>query len=138
MAHAMLPESGIEPVFSGARYLADQAKRASELDLKTDGGKEIVLAEEDSEQPAVSAMFEGESSDSTVLAAELTPLWESSLFDIIPGLVAREGFSQWDDFHGTGLIGPRLPPATTQVPEPTTGALLALGLTGLAISGRRR
>jgi hypothetical protein len=136
MAHAMLPEVGVEPVFSGARYLADQAKRVFELDIKNEDGKEIVLAEEEeSEQPPVSALFD--SSDSTVLAVDLTPLWDPALFNIIPGLMARDGYSQWEDFHGTGLAGPRLPPAPTQVPEPTTGALLALGLGALAVGGRR-
>jgi hypothetical protein len=53
---------------------------------------------------------------------------------VIPGLIARNGWSQWDEFHG---IGPgHKPRQPVIVPEPTTGALLAFRLGALAL--RRR
>jgi hypothetical protein len=144
IVHSLVPAAGVEPIFSGARYLADQAKRVFELELNApnapsaDNGKQIVLAEDDVQHYVTDSLFQGESSDQTVLSVDLTPLWNPALFDVIPGLIVRDGFNQWDDFHGTGPGGLRAPPAPAAVPEPTPGVLLALGLAAFASHGRRR
>jgi hypothetical protein len=134
-----LSESGLESVFAGARYLVDQAKRVVEFDFKADdGGKQIVLNEDSVETYVAETLFEAPIDDpEPQLVVDLTPLWDPSVFDVIPDLIDRSGFTQWDDFHGTGV---RFPSGTAApgnvIPEPATGGLLAIGLAALAM--RRR
>jgi PEP-CTERM motif-containing protein len=144
MAHALLPDTsmaGMEPAFSGARYLADQARRVFEPDVAAQAKnqeQEIVLAQDDSVHSYVAAGLFDDSLEGTVLVADLTPLWDPSVFDVIPGLIMRSGYSQWDDFHGTGVsFHGIIAPTGPVVPEPETGALVSLGLAALALRGRR-
>jgi hypothetical protein len=125
-------DSGVEPVFSGARYLAEQAREVFEPEVKTDeGGQQIVLNEDGVQNYIAKTLFD-DSADETVLAVDLTPLWNPAVFDVIPGLLAR-GYWQWDDFHGSGVAFFTGPAPTAPVPEPAAGALLALGLGALAL-----
>ncbi|TMA34569.1 MAG: PEP-CTERM sorting domain-containing protein [Deltaproteobacteria bacterium] len=140
IAHAVLADTNVDPVFAGARYLANETRGV--LDVKTDKAEvktddQIVLAE-DSVQSYVAETLFDQSTDQTQLVVDLTPLWDPAVFDIIPGLINRMGYQQWDDFHGTSLRVPRgtAPAQTPPVPEPATGALVALGLAALAV--RRR
>ena len=129
IAHAVLADTNVDPVFAGARYLANETRGV--LDVKTDKA-------EDSVQSYVAETLFDQSTDQTQLVVDLTPLWDPAVFDIIPGLINRMGYQQWDDFHGTSLRVPRgtAPAQTPPVPEPATGALVALGLAALAV--RRR
>jgi hypothetical protein len=147
IASAATPDIGtnaaVETVFSGARYIAEQAKRVIETNPKNaGGGEEIVLAEETG-TPDVDGHVAGSLFDVTIgdpqpqLTVDLKPLWDPNLFDIIPGLRDYHGFRMWDDFQGTG---PRLLKHATPsapVPEPATGALVALGLVALGLSRKR-
>ena len=135
MAHAIFENEAVDTVvFSGARYLAEQSKRVFELDTKVNDDQ-IVLASNDGAADYVAETLFGAAGDEVQLTVDVTPLWDPAIFDVIPGLIARNGWSQWDEFHGIGGSGNgRRPPVV--VPEPTTGALLAFGLGALAL--RRR
>ncbi|HKA15039.1 MAG TPA: PEP-CTERM sorting domain-containing protein [Myxococcota bacterium] len=142
IAHAVLSETSVDPVFAGARYLANEARRVFEVKddkahVKSDD--QIVLAEDGVQRYVAETLFD-QSTDQTQLVVDFTPLWDPAVFDIIPGLINRMGYQQWDDFHGTSVI--TVPPASgtapqTPVPEPATGALVALGLAALAAKRRR-
>jgi PEP-CTERM motif-containing protein len=134
LAHAVFESDAVDTiVFSGARYIAEQSKRVFEPDAKAKDDA-IVLASNDGAQDLVAETLFGAAGDEVQLKVDLTPLWDPAVFDVIPGLIARHGWTQWDEFHGIGPThGPRTP---IVVPEPTTGALLALGLGALAL--RRR
>ncbi len=138
IAQAVALETGVDTVFSGARYLADQAKRVFELDVENEpSGEQIVLNEDGVENYVAETVFDV-SAVEPQLVVDLTPLWDPSVFDVIPGLIARGGASQWDDFHGTGVILRGAPAPPVVIPEPTTGALLAVGLGALALRRRNR
>jgi hypothetical protein len=129
-----LSESGLEPMFAGARYVVDQAKRVAEFDLKADENEQIVLNEDSVETYVAETLFEAAIDDpQQQLVVNLTPLWDPSVFDVIPDLIDRTGFTMWDDFHGTGLVFPQGPPPGNVIPEPATGGLLAIGLSALAM-----
>lgn len=134
-----LSESTLEPVFAGARYVVDQAKRVVEFDFKADDGdKQIVLNEDSVESYVAETLFEASSEDpQQQLAVDLTPLWDPSVFDVIPDLIDRTGFTQWDDFHGTGVRFPSGTAPGNVIPEPATGGLLAIGLAALALRRKR-
>jgi hypothetical protein len=137
LVHAIFDTSssvGDTVVFSGARYLAEQSKRVFDFDAKANEDNQIVLAANDGVEDYVSENVFGTAGDEVQLKVDLLALWDPALFDVIPGLIARDGWSQWDEFHGIGP-GHRTRPAV--VPEPTTGALLALGLGALALRRRR-
>jgi len=135
LAHAVFDNNGIDTaVFSGARYLVEQSKRVFEVDAKKSDDDQIVLAANDGVEDYVSESMFGAASDEMQLKVDLTPLWDPAIFDVIPGLIARNGWTQWDDFHGLGSGHRARPP--TVVPEPATGALLAFGIGALAL--RRR
>jgi PEP-CTERM motif-containing protein len=135
MAHAIFENEAVDTVvFSGARYLAEQSMRAFELDTKANDDQ-IVLASNDGAADYVAETLFGAAGDEVQLTVDLIPLWDPAVFDVIPGLIARNGWSQWDEFHG---IGPgHAPRQPVIVPEPTTGALLAFGLGALALRRRR-
>ena len=124
-------------VFSGARYIAEQSQRVFEADAEQpDEENAIVLAANDSVEEYVSESLFSGAGDTVQLRVDLQPLWDPARFDIIPGPIARNGWQQWDDFHGVNMsLNPRRPIA---IPEPTTGALLALGLGALALHRRAR
>jgi hypothetical protein len=126
----------VESLFSGARYIAQQVEQA--ITPSVESGIAIELADNDPiEQYAAEelAVFE-QSLAHTVLTVDRTPVWDSARFDIIPGLLMRDGYSMYDDLLGTGFdFGP---PKTTVIPEPANAALLALGLLGLALRARLR
>src|SRR5687767_1216258 len=124
-------------VFSGARYVAEQSERVFEADARQPSDENaIVLAANDGVEEYVSESLFSGAGDTVQLRVDLQPLWDSARFDIIPGLTARNGWQQWDDFHGFGApLEPRRPIA---IPEPTTGVLLAFGLGALALHRRAR
>jgi hypothetical protein len=132
-----LSNSAFEPVFAGARYLADQAKSVVEFEFKADdGGEQIVLNEDSVETYVAETLFEA-SIDEPQLVVDLTPLWDPAVFDVIPELIDRTAFTMWDDFHGNRVkFG--APPTGVVIPEPATGGLLAIGLATLALRRRHR
>jgi hypothetical protein len=136
-ARTLLTDAAVDPMFSGARYIADQAKRVFGPEASADArGEQIVLSENDTQEPAPEPMFDV-AMEPSILAVDLTKLWDSSFFDVIPGLINRNGYSQWDDFHGAGIaIGGRAA-QPAPVPEADTGVLLALGLVAIALRRRR-
>jgi hypothetical protein len=126
-----------EAVFAGARLAIDPAKPVvvSEANVSA-GGDDIVLAQEDGVEDYVAeTLFGDPATDGTMqLVVDLTPVWEGR-FDAIPALIDRSGYSQWDDFHGTGVLllsGAVVPPGGV-IPEPASGGLLAIGLAALAL-----
>lgn len=138
LAHAALDGASASDAvfFSGARYLAEQSKRVFDFDPKAANVEnQIVLARQDGAPTSVAGSLFSGAPDTVQLRVDLKPLWDPGRFDIIPGLVARNGWQQWDDFHGLGLpINPR---QAAVIPEPATGGLLALGLGALALFRRR-
>jgi hypothetical protein len=66
--------------------------------------------------------------------ADRGKIWDSGIFDVIPPLFPIGNDNRFDDFPGVGID----PSAGTVIPEPGTGLLLALGITALAWSRRRR
>jgi len=136
--HGALSESGLEPMFAGARYVVDQAKRVAEFDVKADENEQIVLNEDSVESYVAETLFEAAIEDAQQqLVVDLSPLWDQSVFGVIPDLIDRTAFTMWDDFHGTGLVFPQGPPPGNVIPEPATGGLLAIGLAALAMRRKR-
>jgi hypothetical protein len=139
ITNALAPsESGgagsvLDPMFSGARYVADQARRVFDPAAKTESN-EIVLAEDNMETYVAETLFEAPIDEQQQLVVDLTPLWDPNLFDVIPFIFDKTAHTQWEDFHGAGLAFPAvLPTPGPVVPEPATGGLLALGLVALAL-----
>jgi hypothetical protein len=135
-AQSVVAPSAVEPMFAGARYVADQARRdpvpEPDVAAPAEPKDEIVLAEDNSAKYVAETIFETPiEGTGPQLVADLRPLWDPNLFDVIPELIDRTGFTMWDDFHGTSVrFGP---PVSNVIPEPATGALLAIGLAALAI-----
>ena len=138
-ASAAIPDmSTLDPLFAGARYLAREAQQMfGQLQARAEEDETIVLEEDGVEDYVTDTLFE-QPPDEPVLAVDLSPLWDPSLFDVIPGLIARDGYSQYDDFVGTGNAVGGAPVAPVIVPEPETGALVAIGLIALALRASRR
>lgn len=136
VGQAAFSESGLESVFAGARYVVDQAKRVVAFDFQANDDKQIVLNEDDVENYVAETLFEASiEGDPQQLVVDLIPLWDPSVFDVIPALIDRTAWTQWDDFHGTSL--PTGSGPGTVIPEPAPGALLAIGLAALAIRRKR-
>ena len=119
----------LEALFAGRRYRAQESQRISSLpSFPSSQGDTIVLDDIDA---FVSDNVFDDPLDPT-LVADTAGIWDPALFDIIPPLVPIDGQSQFDDFAGDNNDDP-----TPVVPEPRTGALLALGLAVMAIHKRR-
>jgi hypothetical protein len=131
-------DATLQPMFAGARYIFDQARQVFDVDLVADdrARQEIVLAQDDVEDYVAETLFEGSEEDLGVLVVDLDPLWDPSVFDVIPELIDRRGFSQWDDFHGTSVPFVSGPPANV-IPEPAPSGLVAIGLAALAMRRKR-
>ena len=71
--------------------------------------------------------------DPTFVAASGDP-WDPNIFDVIPALYPIGNDNRYDDFPDPGVD----PSDGDVVPEPHTGALVGLGLMGLASLRRRR
>jgi PEP-CTERM motif len=138
-------QSALEPMFSGARYLAEQAKRAFEAKTKDSNDAEsksdqIVLNDDNVQTYVAETLFEAPMDEpQPQLVVDLTPLWDPNLFDVMPFIFDRTARTMWDDAHGTSVaIAP--PPHTNPgpvVPEPATGALFAFGLVAFALRRNR-
>jgi len=139
IARAALPDASLlEPLFSGARLLAQEAQRVFDLPQVAAAGEEdIALEEEDVVEEYVADTLFDESVEQPVLAVDLTPLWDPVVFDVIPPSILRDGYSMYDDFHGGSVRFSGPPPAPFVVPEPETSALLVLGLIALALRAQR-
>ena len=128
-----------DPAFTGARLLPDEPRRDLPVDVAAAGAdSEIVLAQDNVETYVAETLFEAPIDDPQPrLVVDLTQLWDPSLFNIIPHLIDRSAWTQWDDFHGTSTRFPGSTP-TNVIPEPATGGLLAIGLAALALRRRHR
>src|SRR5262245_36278107 len=94
---AASPELRAEPAFAGARLLPDEPRRDLPVDVAAVGGdNEIVLAQDNVESYVAETLFEAPIDDPQPrLVVDLSQLWDSSLFDIIPDLIDRSAFTQW-------------------------------------------
>jgi hypothetical protein len=128
------PLAQSEPMFEGARYVAD-AKPAPVADVAAGGTDGIVLAQDNVENYVAETLWDTpiEGQPNYALSVDLTPVWDPDLFDVIPEIIDRTAATQWDDFHGTSGRFSVIPGAGPVIPEPGTGALLALGLAALTL-----
>ena len=129
----------VEPLFTGAQMAAIDVRQIPLPAVEADAqqGGEIVLAQEDGDDDYVSDSMFDQSGETTALRVDLKPLWDPSIFDRIPGTISKDGYTQYDDFHGNGVRLLEGAPATAPIPEPRTAAMLALGLLALAMHARR-
>ena len=131
--------SAVEPLFTGARYIAGAQPPIAASDLPAveaapHSDDQIVLAQEDAVDDYVSDVMFDQSVDSPALSVDFTPLWNPQIFDRIPATISKGGYTQYDDFHGNAVI--RLGATPVPIPEPQSGALLALGLLAMAMGAR--
>jgi PEP-CTERM motif len=128
----------LEPMFSGARYLAGQAKRVFEPKANENSGNEIVLNEDNVPTYVAETLFEAQMEDpQPQLVVDLNPLWTAE-FNVMPELFDKTARTMWDDAGGAGYaIAPPPQQPGTVIPEPATGGLFALGLAALALSRKR-
>ena len=93
---------------SRARATSPSSRSAcsSSTPRRTNDNQIVLAAEDDVEEYVSETVFSG-AGDQVQLNVDLTPLWDPAVFDVIPGLIVRSGWSQWDDFHGVC----RRPPA---------------------------
>ena len=135
--HGALSESGLQPMFAGARYIVDQAKRVAEFDFKADENEQIVLNEDSVESYVAETLFEAQIEDPQhLLVVDLDSALGPVRVRRDPRRDRSHRIHEWDDFHGTSSsrIGP--PPGNV-IPEPATGGLLAIGLAALAMRRKR-
>lgn len=106
------------------------------LKLQEENEEEEATIVLDDESEGASAEY-FDSVEEPMLVVDTRPLWDPAVFDVIPGLIDRNGWSEFDDFVGTGVFAPSGNPPPPAVPEPGTALLVATGLALLAIRSRR-
>ena len=130
--------AAIRDVLAAGVQLIDRAKEALDLiDFEMQAEEEIVLDDGATEAQVVQELFDSTPSmDENVLIAETNNLLDDPRLNILPGPFNTRGERPDDDFAGEALVFNNPVPQPVEIPEPATGALLALGLAGFAISRR--
>jgi hypothetical protein len=124
-----------ELLASGTRLIARGAREAlafAKLEMNSDD-RRIVLEAEEVEEDVVERLFDATRGRDAILVADLTPLWESAVFDVIPAPLRTWGEHVDDDFVGPGLVFREPVPQPVAIPEPESAALVLIGLTVLGI-----
>lgn len=103
--------------------------------IEEENEEQSIVLEEEVDEPIVDRLFDA--AGEPFLTVDTRPLWDPRVFDVIPGLLDRNGYSEFDDFVGTRLFLTSDTPPAPAVPEPATGVLFAAGLLLLAVCGRR-
>ena len=124
-----IPTLNLEALFSGNEYRGEFGRKLGQLSsFPSYSGDTMVIddvgahVDEDLFKDVLRPTF----------IADRGAIWDPSIFDVIPPLVPIGNDVRYDDFPNPGME----PTDGTIVPEPGTGALLALGL--LALAWRRR